>query len=143
VPPNFQRFLPLVLVGALAIFVLPSLLKKHSSAPSASTRATKTIDAMNLIDKAELDYKAAHSRFTPHLTDLLPANSRLAGDLAFGLDVQLDVGTDGQSFLARVASDNLSLIRGRSNGKITAQSCLVLKSGSGVKCPAAPGSASR
>lgn len=142
-PPNFQRFLPIILIGALAIFVLPALLKKHSSTPSASTRATLAIDAMNLIDKAELGYKSAHSRFTPHLADLLPANSRLANDLAIGLSVQLDVSTDGQSFLARVASDNLSLVRARSERKITARSCLVLKSGSGVKCPTAPPSSSR
>ena len=140
--PEFRRYVPLVLIAALAIFVLPSLLKKHSSAPSASTKATKTIDAMNLIDKAELGYKAAHDRFTAHLADLLPANSRLASDLAIGLDVQLDVSTDGQSYLARVASDNLGLVRGRSNRGVTAQSCLVLKSGSGVKCPTAPASSS-
>lgn len=133
-PPNFQRFLPLVLIGALAIFVLPAVLKKHSSGPSASTKATKTIEAMNLIDKGEQRYRAAHSRFTPHLADLVGTSS-LASDLAIGLSAQLDVSTDGQSFLARVAGDRLSLLRARTRGKITAQSCLVLKSGSGVKCP--------
>ena len=136
-PPNFQRFLPFILIAALAIFVLPTVLKKHKSGPSASTRATQTIDAMNLIDKGEQSYKAAHSRFTPHLADLLTTTSaRLASDLAFDLSVQLDVSTDGQSFLARVSSDNLSLVRARSESKITVQSCLILKSGSGVKCPA-------
>lgn len=141
--PEFRRYLPLVLIAALAIFVLPSLLKKHSSAPSASTKATQTIDAMNLIDKAELSYKAAHSRFTPHLADLLSANTRLANDLAIGLSIQLDVSTDGQSFLAQARGDNLSLVRARNERKITAQSCLVLKSGSGVKCPVAPPSSAR
>ena len=136
-PPNFQCFLPLILIAALAIFVLPTVLKKHKSEPSASTRATQTIDAMNLIDKGEQSYKAAHNRFTPHLADLLTTSSaRLASDLAFGLNVQLDVSTDGQSFLARVSSDNLSLVRARSESKVTVQSCLILKSGSGVKCPA-------
>ena len=134
-PPNFQRFLPIVLIAALAIFVLPAVLKKHSSGPSASTKATQTIDAMRLIDKGEQGYRAAHGSFTSHLADLLSANTRLAGDLAIGLSVQLDVSTDGQSFLARVASDNLSLVRARSKSTITAQSCLVLKSGSGVTCP--------
>jgi hypothetical protein len=135
-PPNFQRFLPLILIAALAIFVLPTVLKKHKSGPSASTRATQTIDAMNLIDKGEQSYKAAHSRFTPHLADLLTTSARLASDLAIGLSVQLDVSTDGQSFLARVSSNNLSLVRARSESKVTVQSCLILKSGSGVKCPA-------
>ena len=135
-PPNFQRFLPLILLAALAIFVLPTVLKKHKSGPSASTRATQTIDAMNLIDKGEQSYRAAHSRFTPHLADLLTTSARLASDLAIGLSVQLDVSTDGQSFLAQVSGDNLSLVRARNESKITAQSCLILKSGSGVKCPA-------
>ena len=142
-PPNFQRFLPIVLIGALAIFVLPAVLKKHSSTPSAKTRATQALDAMDLIDKAELGFKATHSRFTPHLADLLQANSQLANDLAIGLNVQLDVSTDGQSLLARVASDNLSLVRARSGKKITAKSCLVLKSGSGVTCPVAPPNSAR
>ena len=135
VPPNFQRFLPLVLIGALAIFVLPGLLKKHSSAPSASTKASSTIEAMNLIDRGEQRFKASHSRFTSHLADLVATDSRLGSDLAVGLSVQLDVSTDGRSFLARVVGENLSLLRARTAGKITAQSCLVLKSGSGVKCP--------
>ena len=134
-PPNFQRFLPLVLIGALAIFVLPALLKKHSSAPSAKTKAALTIDAMNLIDKGEQGYLAGQGRFTSNLADLLSASPRLAGDLAIGLRVQLDASTDGQSYLAQVAGDNLSIVRARSKAKVTAQSCRVLKSGSGVKCP--------
>src|SRR6266702_8715331 len=103
-PPNFQRFLPLILIVALAIFVLPTVLKKHKSGPSASTRATQTIDAMNLIDKGEQSYRAAHSRFTPHLADLLTTSARLASDLSTGLNVQLDVSTAGPSRLARVSS---------------------------------------
>jgi len=110
--------------------------KKHTSGPSASTSATETIDAMNLIDKGEQGYKTAHGRFTPHLADLLPLNTRLASDLAIGLVVQLDVSANGQRFLAQVASNVLSLVRARNSGKVTAQSCLILKSGSGVKCPA-------
>jgi hypothetical protein len=136
-PPNFQRFVPIVVIAALALFLLPTLLKKHHSGPSTSAKATQTIDAMNLIDGDERAYRTAHSRFTPHLADLLTTNSRLASDLAIGLDVKLDVSTDGQSFLAEVASDTLRLVRGRSDGRITTQSCLILKSGSGVKCPAA------
>ena len=133
--PNFQRFLPLVLIGAIAIFVLPALFKNHSSGPSAKTKSAQTIDAMSLIDKGEQGYLAAHGRYTPHLADLLSGNGRLAADLAIGLDVQIDVSTDGQRFLARVAGVNLSLVRARTGSKVTAQSCLVVKSGRGVKCP--------
>ena len=133
--PNFQRFLPFVLIAAIAIFVLPAVLKKHSSGPSAKTKATQTIEALGLIDKGEQAYLAAHGRFTPHLADLVSTSGRLAADLAIGLDVQLDVSTDGQSYLARLAGDNLSLVRARTKNNVTAQSCLVRKSASGVKCP--------
>jgi hypothetical protein len=137
VPANFQRFLPIILIALVVFIVVPSLLKKHtSSGLSAGTRATQTIEAMNLIDKGEQGYKTAHGRFTAHLADLLPLNTRLASDLAIGLGVQLDVSTNGESFLAQVASSVLSLVRARNAGKVTAQSCLILKSGSGVNCPA-------
>ena len=134
--PNFRRFLPFVLIAAVVLFILPQLFKKHASGPTVGTRATATIDAMNLIDKGEQAYKSSHPRFTAHLADLVLTNSRLATDLATPLGVQLDVSTNGQSFLAQVASDTLSLVRARSAGKLTAQSCLILKSGSGVTCPA-------
>jgi hypothetical protein len=136
VPSNFQRFLPLLVIFAVLVFVVPALLRKHrSSGPSASTRASLTIDAMHQIDQAEQNYKLAHQRFTSHLADLVPEHKRLADDLANGLSVQLDASTDGQSYLAEVSSDVLSLVRARSNTKLTANSCLVLKSGSGVNCP--------
>src|SRR5713101_1116238 len=126
-PPNFKRFLPIVLIAVVFLFLVPTLFKKHTSGASTSTRATQTIDAMNLIDKGEQGYKAAHGRFTSHLADLLPLRKQLASDLAIGLSVQLDASTDGQSFLAQVASDVLSLVRARSGVKITAQSCLILR----------------
>jgi hypothetical protein len=135
-PPNLRRFLPFILIAAVFLLIVPNLFKKHTSGPSTSTRATQTIAAMNLIDQGEQSYKAAHGRFTSHLADLLPLRKQLAGDLAIGLSVQLDASTSGQSFLAQVASDVLSLVRARGGNKVTAQSCLILKSGSGVTCPA-------
>ena len=135
-PPNFRRFLPFILIAAVFLFLVPTLFKKHTPGPSTSARATQTIDAMNLIDKSEQSYRAAHGRFTSHLADLLPLRKQLAGDLAIGLSVQLDASTNGQSFLAQVASDVLGLVRARDGNKVTAQSCLILKSGSGVTCPA-------
>ena len=135
VPPNFRRYLPLLLIAVVLLFLLPNVLrKKTTSGPTPSTRAGQTIEAMNLIDKGEQAYKTTHGRFTPHLADLL--NTRLANDLAIGLAVQLDVATDGQRYLAQVESDVLSLVRGRNGAAVIAQSCLVLKSGSGVACPA-------
>jgi len=138
VPPNFQRFLPLMLVVVLVLFVVPSLLKKKSSSgPSASARATLTINAMNLIDTGEQAYKAGHGAYTSHLADLITVGHRLASDLVIGLAVQLDAGSNGQSFYAQVESDNLSLVRARSGTKLIANSCLILKSARGVTCPPA------
>jgi hypothetical protein len=135
VPPNIQRFLPFILIAFLLLFVLPAILKKHSSGPNAKTRATDTIGALKLIDQGEQSFKTAHGRYTSHLADLVPGHKQLAADLAIGLDVTLDISTDGQSYLARVSSDIFSLVRARTGSKVTAKSCLVLKSGSGVDCP--------
>lgn len=137
-PPNFRRFLPLILIAVFALVLVPNLLKKKaSSGPNASTRATQTINAMSLIDKGEQTYKTAHGAYTAHLADLLVLSHGLANDLVIGLTVQLDAGSNGQSFYARIDSDVLSLVRARSGKKLIADSCLVLKSGSGVKCATA------
>lgn len=136
-PANFQRFLPFVLIGFVLLFVLPTLLKKKpSSEQSSKTQAAQTIDAVNLIDQAERSYRLAHGRFTSHLADLVPLQPRLATDLAIGLVVTIDAETGGQGYLQQVASSVLSLVRARSGNKVVANSCLVVKSASGVACPA-------
>jgi hypothetical protein len=135
-PPNIRRFLPLILIAFFLLFLLPTLLKKNStSGLSASARATQTINAMNLIDKGEQAYKTAHGAYTAHLADLVATSHGLAEDLVIGLAVQLDAGSSGQSFVAQVESSVLSLVRARSGKKLIADSCLIVKSGSGVKCP--------
>src|SRR5207237_1438249 len=103
VPPNLRRFLPLILIAFVLLFILPNLLNKKSSAgPKASTRATQTINAVDLIDKSEQIYKTAHGAYTSHLADLLALSHRLATDLVIGLAVDLDAGSNGQSYYARV-----------------------------------------
>jgi competence protein ComGC len=135
-PPNIRRFLPLILIAFFLLFLLPTLLKKKStSGLSASARATQTINAMNLIDKGEQAYKTAHGSYTAHLADLVATSHGLAKDLVIGLAIQLDAGSSGQSFVAQVESSVLSLVRARSGKKMIADSCLIVKSGSGVKCP--------
>jgi hypothetical protein len=135
-PPQFRRFLPLILIALFALILLPTLRHgPHKSGLSDSEKATRTIDAMKLIEAGEQSYKTVHGRFTQHLADLLPASSKLAGDLAVGLDARLDVSTNGQSFLAQVASNVLSLVRAHSGTRLIAQNCVVLKSSSGVNCP--------
>ncbi len=52
--------------------------------------------------------------------------------------MNLDVSTDGNTYYAHVTSTVLGLVRARSGAKEIESSCLVLKSGSGVACPAAP-----
>lgn len=132
-PPNFRRFLPLVLIAVFVLFLVPTLFrKKSSSTASASTRASQTLDAMTQIDKAEQSYLSANGRYTPHLADLL--TTRLTTDLAIGIVVQIDVSSDGQRYVAQVESDTLSLVRGRQGAKLIAQSCVTRTSG--VSCPA-------
>ena len=134
-PPNMQRFLPLVLIGALLIFVLPALLKKHSTGPSTKTKAADTQQTMNLVDKSEQQYLTAHSRYSSHVADLIALAPALAGDLGGGVTVALDVSSDGATYFAQVVSDSLSLTRARDKTNVIAQSCLALKSG--ANCPAA------
>lgn len=132
--PDIRRFLPFILIAMFAILVVPSLLKgKKSSSVSAGDRAAQTTAAVGLVDSAEQAYLAAHGRYTEHVADLI--TPKLAAALAVGVGVQLDVGTDGKSYYARVDSENLSFVRARVGAKKVADSCLVLKSGSGVKCP--------
>jgi hypothetical protein len=136
VPPNFQRFLPFILIAFVLLFVLPAVLKKHTTGPSAKTRSTDTIGAMALIDKGEQSFKAAKGRYTENLADLVPGHPLLASDIGIGLNVELSASTDGQSYAARVSSDVISLLRARTGARVTAKNCVVLKTGSGIACPA-------
>jgi hypothetical protein len=61
-------------------------------------------------------------------------DKKLARDLAFGLVAELDVGSTGSSYLVRVESSVLSLVRARTGDRITADNCQIVKKGSGVDC---------
>ena len=135
-PPNFRRFLPFILIAFFILIVGQTLLRKHTSGPTASARATETIGAITLIDKAEQAYRAKNGRFTANIADLVPYGRHLTYDLADGIGMQLDVSTDGQRYLDQVLSDVLSLNRTYDDAKVIAQDCVVVKSGSGVACPA-------
>ncbi len=134
--PQFRRPQLLILAAMffLVLIVLPRLHRSHPSGLSDKQKAARTQDALNLIDRGERQYLARHGRYTSHVADLLPANGGLADDLAIGLAVQIDVSSDGKTYLAQVAGNVLSLLRARTGEKITAQSCTVLKSRSGIKC---------
>jgi hypothetical protein len=135
VPPNLQRYLPFMLIVLVLLFVVPSLLKKKSSGNSAKTLAAQAVDAMKLIDQAEQSYRQAHGRYAGQLADLLPKHPGLAADLAGGALVTIGAATDGQTYLQQVRNTNLGLVRSRSRGRLIANSCVVLKSASGVSCP--------
>lgn len=137
VPPEIRRFLPLIALALFAVLILPSILHgKKSGTTSASTRATGTTAALNLIDTGEQAYKSAHGRYTEHVADVI--TPKLADDLALGIAADLNVSTDGQTYYARVVSDVLSLLRARRGDKQIADSCVVIKSSKGVKCPVLP-----
>ena len=126
-----------MLVVLLAVFVVPSLLKKKTSTgASAKTLAAQAIDAATVIDRAEEAYRQLHGRFAAHLADLLPTHPRLAADLVGGVSVTLDASTDGRTYLQQISDQYLSLVRSRNGAQLVANSCLVLKSASGVACPA-------
>lgn len=137
VSPDIRRFLPLILLALFALLVLPSILRHKSSSTSASTKATQTFAALAAIDKAEQSYRRSHKVYTDRVADILTPS--LANDLASGLVVELGISTDKQSFYAHVTSDVLSLVRARTGTTQTANSCIVVKSGGGVKCPTAAG----
>jgi hypothetical protein len=137
VPPEIRKFLPLIALALFAVLILPSILHgKTSGTTSAGTRAADTTAALGLIDTGEQAYKTAHSRYTERVADVL--TPRLADNLVIGLAVDLAVSTDGQTYYARVTSDVLSVLRARKGDQQIADSCVVVKSSKGVKCPVAP-----
>lgn len=129
--------MPMFAIFAVVLLVVPALTKKHSSGPSSATKATATFDALKRVDKGEQLYHGAHGRYTAHVADLVALSSPLAGDLAT-VKIALDVGTDGQTFLAQVSSDVLNLVHSRGTNTIGTSSCTVVKSGKGVACPKTP-----
>lgn len=140
-PPNLQRFLPIILIAFLLLIVLPAIFKKKSSSSSSvssGTLSTETIGATNLVDKGEQAFRAGHHGYTAHIADLLELERPLAHDLGDGVTVVLDVSGDGNTYYAHVTSNVLGLVRARTGAKKIVATCLVVKSGSGVACPTAP-----
>jgi hypothetical protein len=132
-----RRYLPYVLIAFVVLIGAQVLFKKKTTTgPTTATTAVQTISAMNLVGKGEQAYKTAHGHFTSNLADLLQLKPHLANNVATGLTIQIDASTDGHTYLAQVASSVLSLTRAFDDTKVTSQNCVILKSGSGVACPA-------
>jgi hypothetical protein len=124
----------LLLIGLLFLVALPLVRRSHSSGLSDADRATATKAGFAAIDRGELRYRASHGRFTSHLADLVGGDKKLAGELAVGLVAELDVSSDGNSYLVQVESSVLDLVRARTGRRITADNCEVVKKASGVDC---------
>jgi hypothetical protein len=133
---NLQKFLPVLLLVFLLIFVLPAILhRKHSTGITSKDLSQETIAAMNLVVAGQKAFTAAHGRYTAHVADLLEGSRRLAQYVADGVVVQLDASTSGKTFYTQVASGVIVLVRSQTGNVVLAKSCDVIKSSSGVQCP--------
>jgi hypothetical protein len=132
---DLRKYLPLLIIAFVALFILPQLLNRGKSSKTLSSddRAALTLDAINRIDRAEAKRLAAKGSYTGNLSDLVRQDKQLAVDLTVPLTVEIDIGSDGNSYLVRVSSDVISFARARTNGKITAANCRELKKD--VDCP--------
>jgi len=96
---NLQRFLPILLLVFLLIFVLPAILhKKKSGGLSSKELSQETIAAMNLVVAGQKSFAAEHGgRYTGHVADLVEGSRKLAKYLADGVVVQVDASTNGKT----------------------------------------------
>ncbi len=125
-----------MLIAFAALFILPQLFKgKGSKTLSSKNRGALTRDAMLRIDKAEQAAFAADGKYTDNVADLVVADKVLARELTVPLIIDLNVGSDGKSYVVRISSDIVALARARSGDKVVSSNCRVVKSRSGFKCP--------
>ena len=133
---NLQRFLPILLLVVLLLFVLPAILhKKKSTNLSAKELSQETIAAMNIVVAGQKSFTAENGRYTGHVADLIQGSRKLAKYLADGVLVSVDASTNGKTYYTQVASGYIVLIRSQTGDKVLAKSCDVIKSSSGVACP--------
>ena len=132
---DMRRFLPIILIVFVGLFALQFLNKGRSKTLSAKDRGSLTLDAINRVDRAEQLLFAAHGTYTPLLADLVAGDKVLASELTIPLDVTLDVGLNGKSYLATLTSDVFSVSRARSGAKLTSSSCREVKATRGIDCP--------
>jgi hypothetical protein len=136
VPANLQRFLPIILLVFLLVFVLPAILhKKKSTGLSAKELSNETIAAMNQVVSGQKSFAAEHGGYTSHVADLIQGSRRLAKYIADGVIVSVDASTNGKTYYTQVASGYIVMVRSQTGEKVLAKSCDVIKSASGVACP--------
>ena len=133
---NLQRFLPILLLVFLLLFVLPAILhKKKSSGLSSKELSQETISAMNLVVAGQKTFTAKHGRYTGQVADLIEGSRKLAKYIADGVLVQVDASTSGKTYYTQVGSGVIVLVRSQTGDVVLAKSCDVIKSGGGVTCP--------
>lgn len=140
-PANFQRFLPILLVVFVLLIVLSTLNRHHSSGLTSKELSQETIAAATTVDRLQVRFHAAHRDYTQNVADLLALDHGLGKPLGDGVVIALNLSTDKQTYYAQVASSVISLVRARSGATLIAKSCIVVKSSSGVDCPAPPATA--
>jgi hypothetical protein len=132
---DMRRFLPIILIAFAALFILPQLFKGSGSKTlSTKNRGQLTLDAIERIDRAEQRARSSTGKYTADLAQLVALDKVLASELTIPLAVDLDVGADGKSYLARVSSDIVSTAWSRAGSSVV-RTCRVLKSRTGVSCP--------
>lgn len=132
---DMRRFLPIILIVFVGLFALQFLNKGKGKTLSASNRGTLTLDAIIRVDRAEQKLFATGGKYTASIAELATADKVLASELTIPLDVTLDVGADGKSYVAVLTSDVFSVSRARSGDKLTSSSCREVKATRGIDCP--------
>jgi hypothetical protein len=134
---DMRRFLPILLIAFAALFILPQLFKGGGGSKTLSTkdRGRLTLDAIGRIDRAQQKEFSSSGKYTDDLAQLAARDKVLAAQLTIPLAVDLDISGNGKSYLARVSSDIVSTVISRT-GPTVFRSCRVLKSRTGVDCPA-------
>jgi hypothetical protein len=133
---DMRRFLPILLIAFAALFILPQLFKGSSSKSlSTKDRGRLTLDAIGRIDRLEQQEFGSGGKYSGDLAQLAAKDKVLASELTIPLTVDLDVSATGKSYLARVSSDVVSTVISRT-GPTVFRSCRVLRSRTGVDCPA-------
>ena len=133
---DMRRYLPIILIVFVALFILPQLLKGGKGKTlSAKDQGSLTLDAIERVDRAEQKIFAATGKYTDSLAQLVAADRVFASELTIPLDVTLNVGDGGKSYVAQLSSAIFSVVRARSGKDVTSRACREVKSTRGVECP--------
>jgi hypothetical protein len=133
---DLRRYLPIILLVFVALFILPQLLKGGKGKTlSAKDRGRLTLDAIDRVDRAQQKLFADGGKYTASLAELVVDDKTLANELTIPLDVTLDTGADGKSYVAQLSSDIFSVVRVRDGEKLTTRSCREVKATAGIDCP--------